>query len=145
MGYIKPYVMNLARGSVVVSSPRGWISVYDIEKAFSSARLHLSTPQINTIMQNVKEFATNTGLDPLRTVDNEKEQDALEVALSTDSVVSKQRVSAVWLKKYLIHLKLGESACNWVTWLDQKLSNKDYRRGMKMSSADRSKEFRKAH
>jgi hypothetical protein len=144
LGYIKPYIMNLARGSVVVSSPRRWISVYDIEKAFSAARLHLTNAQIHEIMRKVNEFATKTGLDPIRTVDNEKEQDALEVALKTNSVVLNQRVSAVWLKRYFVHLKLGENACDWVTWLDTKLTNTEYRRSMKASPSDRSREFRKA-
>ena len=136
--------MNLARGTVVVSSPRSWISAYDMEKAFSAARLHLTTSQVFTIMNNVKEFATSTGLDPNRIIDNEREQESLEVSLKTDSVVLKHRVCAAWLKRYLVHLKLGDSARDWVTWLDQKLSNKEYRRSMKMTQSDKSKEFRKA-
>jgi hypothetical protein len=144
LGYIEPYTMTPARGKIVVSSPRKWISASEIKEAFCDARLHLSTPQIVLLINLIKEFASQTGKGGPSgrvSIADDKEMKSLNSALISSSVIMKHKIQADWLRKYLVHLRVGSGARPWAAWLDTKVKSNAFR---KKTEDDMAIEFRKA-
>lgn len=144
LGYIEPYTMTPARGRIVVSNKRKWISANEIKEAFCDARLHLSTPQIVLLLNLIKEFASQTGKNGPSgrvSIADDKEMKSLNSALISSSVVLKHKIQADWLRKYLVHLRVGSGARPWAAWLDSKVKTNAFR---KKTEDDMAIEFRKA-
>jgi hypothetical protein len=136
--------MTPARGRIVVSAPREWISIGEVEEAFCSARLHLSHAQIHLLLLLIKEFSEECSCDAQTSrvsIANSEEMKSLNTAVLTTTVLTKHKVHADWLRKYLVHLRVGERGRNWVSWLDEKIKKKAFK---KRDQDELMVEFRKA-
>ena len=144
LGYLEAYTMTPARGKVVVSNPREWVTAQEVKEAFCAARLHLTMPQIALLLNLIRDFATQsgeTGPSVRVSVSDKKEMKSLNSALIASAVILNHRVHADWLRKYLVHLRVGERARPWVAWVDKKIKGNVTR---KRSEDDVMSEFRKA-
>ena len=96
LGFIDgPYRMIPARGPIVTSTPRKWLSVREIQDAFGAAREHFSEAAVSALFANVAVFAKTKG-----------SEDEVLSGSSGSGEGSAALVKSVWLKQYLVHLRL---------------------------------------
>jgi hypothetical protein len=166
LGYVKPYYIIPPRGDVVVSNPRSWLSVRDLQRAFMAARLRLTDTHVATLMQLVADFAQNVrqisvGTGSMNTVSDisaAREGTEGEAALPAAAaggasspahadgghdlehrpVTHSGRLSAEWFRHYMVHLRLHRPSIPWLEWLGGKLKKDEE------ASDDKPKDFRRA-
>ena len=157
LGYIKPYCIIPARGNVVISKPRVWLTVRDLQRAFLAARVNLSDNHVRKLMQLVCEFSRNTkkisiggeATNSVSDISGEREgeektkarveSEYAECGDNTRHAVTRNgRLNSEWFKQYLVHLRLIRPSIPWVEWLGGKLKQDE------SLQDDKPKEFRRA-
>jgi len=63
LGYTKPYNATPARGCIIKSDQKDWLSLREIQDAFLEARLRLSEAHVRILVKSVKEFARGETAD----------------------------------------------------------------------------------
>jgi len=108
LGFIDSYTMVPPRGAIVTSRARTWLTHRDIQTAFISARLCLTNPQVELIRSLVHGFAQQQNfmlIDPEVGVGNSSSSSG--AGSGKKAVLGPGKaLSAAWLKKYLVHLRL---------------------------------------
>ena len=133
LGFVSEgYTMVPARGVIVASRPREWLSVRDIQTAFQAGRVRLTETQVIAMGQLVNTFATEYKLNhcnipiaashettALVPSDETKEEAIsafqpsrfapLNVTPLPPNALSPQghKINAEWLRMYLVHLRLS--------------------------------------
>lgn len=163
LGFLKPYSIIPPRGDVVVSTPRTWLSVRDLQRAFMAARMRLTEFHVRTLMQLVREFAQNVrkitiGNDSTNTVSDisagregggnpEVENVAAghqqtskihDIDFCDTPVTLNGKLCADWFRHYMVHLRLHRPSIPWLEWLGGKLKKDE------VSQDDKPKAFRRA-
>lgn len=114
------------RGVIIQSKKRDWFTTRDLQIAFLAARLCLTEPQLLILRSLVHSFAQGYDkLYPSNTTSDPQSQEQPMVT-STVAVGPGHTLSATWLKKYLIHLRLTKkivSAANNTTTVDSSHGN----------------------
>jgi hypothetical protein len=139
LGYLEPYTMNPARGKVVVSTPRQWLTHSEIQEAFCSARLHLTTAQVLTLINLVKLFSQKysdgtyrhrISIEDPNTALPTSQSAILHTAILTSTVYLKEKnlLHSEWLKRYLVHLRVHHKVGNWNTWMTTKIHQNAFQR-----------------
>lgn len=131
--------MNPARGKVVVSTPRQWLTLNEIEEAFCSARLHLTKPQLYTLVNLVIQFSKKyldgtyrhrVSIDTHTKLQLNPTSQSLNTALITSTIYiqEKEVLHSEWLKRYLVHLRVNSKTGNWNQWLTTKINQNAFQR-----------------
>ncbi len=129
LGFIDDYLLIPPRGSIITSKKKPWLTLRDLQSAFMAARLCLNEAQIIILRSLVYAFAqqydvlygssaknaTTEGGDAAMTMP--VNSDPAPGASGSQSALGKkgvfgpsQTLSATWLKRYLIHLRLSRKA-----------------------------------
>jgi hypothetical protein len=147
LGFIKPYIMIPARGEIIKSSPRRWLTVRDIQGAFFAARLRLTDLEVKTLMDIVVQFARGAKTITLSSAvqDNTEGQPSVTASGSmslvasedAEAVVQAGRLSSKWFALYMVHLRLQRPSKPWLQWLGTKLKQDE------VATEDKPKEFQK--
>ena len=148
LGYVKngPYVIIPARGEVVVSEPRKWLTQDDIQEAFKAARLSLADHQFHALLKLLSEFVMETKAKDSSSkneLKNESTEDADTITRPIkrySPVYYKRKVNAEWFNRYLVSLRLSKRSkpCLWNEWLGAKLVKS------KLNIIEKPKQFRRA-
>jgi hypothetical protein len=141
--------MNPARGKVVVSTPRQWLTHSEIHEAFCSARLHLTTAQLFTLIHLVQLFSQkysdgtyrhrisiedplppHTSTVTLPSHPHNSSSINLHTAMITSTIYLKEKnlLHSEWLKRYLVHLRVHQKVGNWNTWMTTKIHQNAFQR-----------------
>jgi hypothetical protein len=115
-GFIDSYMMVPARGQIVSSNKRTWISYKELQTAFANARLRLNDMQVFVFMKMVKQFATVSGSEVIssgqnissgtQAVENDNQQQQTSSSNSHLLVIHQGKVSSEWLNRYLVYLRV---------------------------------------
>lgn len=110
LGFIDSYTMIPPRGTIVISQPTLWIPINSIQTAFLAGRVHLNSLQVHVLTLLLQDFARDyPSLYPSEPVPQSAPHPAQVIPepKTGDPVLgTKGAVSAAWLRKYLIHLRL---------------------------------------
>ena len=123
LGFVEEYTLIPPRGSIVMSQPRQWISLRDVQEAFLNCRLRLSDVHVKALVKLVKDFS--------------KAVPAEESTLKKSPVFYAMKISAFWLRKYIVHLRLPNSK-TYNAWAGEKEAN------LKSKVENKPREFERA-
>lgn len=136
-----------ARGEIIKSSPRRWLTPRDIQGAFFAARLRLTDLEVQTLIDVVVQFARSAKTITLSNAvqDSVEGQHAITASGSislvasedTEAVVNAGRLSSKWFGLYMVHLRLQRPSQPWLQWLGTKLKQDE------IATEDKPKEFQK--
>lgn len=108
LGFISDYTMVPHRGIAVISEPRAWLSIKEIQSAFQAAYLRLPDAHMYALMRLVNKYAKATKeSQPTGIV-----EDAVRTSTNNNpnsTVLSHSKISADWFKKYLVDLRLSKT------------------------------------
>jgi hypothetical protein len=149
LGYIKPYMIVPARGQLVQSTPRPWLTAQDIKAAFFAARLKLSEFHVRMLMDAVLKFSQSIRVVSvgggsayeLAAADHEGSPAAAAAGESVGSrtnrpsepsssssssvlnapVLRNGMLNALWFRQYMVHLRLHRPSIPFTEWLGGKL------------------------
>lgn len=93
LGFIDLYAINPARGKIVVSSPRQWITLNELQDALGAGFLHLSTSHICMIFTLVRKFALSVSENKNNTNMLHGKEEALRS--SAESLIPRVLVSSL--------------------------------------------------
>lgn len=107
LGYIKPYTMIPARGSIIASTPREWLYNRDLQTAFLAGRLILNEQQIVVLKSLVCSFSKKYdelyGNSNMVVVPDETAKKPKKEVLGPN-----QAINSDWFRRYLVHMRLAK-------------------------------------
>lgn len=120
LGFIDSYTLVPARGVIVASKSRQWLTPRELQTAFLAGRLLLTEPQVLVLRNLVRRFAAMVELQqPKHSKDATGDVDTEAAAVtgrdgggSSNKAIAEevlgpcQSLSAEWLRRYLLHLRL---------------------------------------
>jgi hypothetical protein len=106
LGFVDKYMYTPARGVIVPSRARPWLRVHDIQTAFMAARQAFTEAHVYALMKLVVAFAKTKGY--------ESQGDGESLFSGVGGIVDVssgcRKLSAEWLQKYFVHLRLTKAA-----------------------------------
>ena len=125
LGFIDTYTLIPPRGAIITGKKKTWLTTRDLQTAFISARLPLTEPQLILLRSLVHSFASQQSETRATTSSSENAVSALtasaELTMPVHNESTKKQLavlgpahtlSADWLKKYLVHLRLTKKTCS---------------------------------
>lgn len=110
LGFVESYTIVPARGCIVQSTPRKWLSLREVQDAFLATRLQMNDVHVRAFVTLIKEFAKT-----------EREHAVTEedVKISRNHVFYATKLNAQWLRRYLLRLRLPHSK-SYNAWAEEK-------------------------
>lgn len=117
-GFVDNFTFVPPRGVIVEANPRPWISPHELMAAFTQARLKFSDLHIAIVSRLLQDFAvvvaSKKRVSPRLARINKKSSVPI---VATNVCLPDGRVSAVWLNRYLISLRLAKFTPSYATRL----------------------------
>lgn len=135
-----------ARGEIIKSSPRQWLTAREIQTAFFAARLRLSDFEVKALINLVGQFAQSAKTITLSNTIQDGAEGGVTAASGSISIVPSEdaepvmnagRLSSKWLGLYMVHLRLQRPSKPWLEWLGTKLKLDE------STAEDKPKEFKR--
>ncbi len=156
LGFIDSYTFIPPRGVIVASRSREWLTPRELQRAFLAGRLLLTEPQILVLRNLVRRFAAMVELqqskqlkgatgdiDTVAAVEGAKLGGGTSNKSIGEEVLGPcQSLSAEWLKRYLLHLRLTKRTQSAIGTRGRTTLQQDSQRDQQLELAISAAEYR---
>ena len=156
LGFIDSYTLIPPRGVIVASRSREWLTPRELQRAFLAGRLLLTEPQILVLRNLVRRFAAMVELqqskqlkgatgdiDTVAAVEGAKLGGGTSNKSIGEEVLGPcQSLSAEWLKRYLLHLRLTKRTQSAIGTRGRTTLQQDSQRDQQLELAISAAEYR---